>query len=43
MTKSLSWKQWLAASVAVLCVLAAVAWHQMSSRHASERYGSLTL
>ena len=43
MTKSLSWKQWLAASVAVLCVLAAIAWHQMSSRHASERYGSLTL
>ena len=43
MTKTLSGKQWLVATIAVLCVLAALAWHQMSSRSASERYGSLTL
>ena len=41
--KILTWKQWLAAIAVVLCVLAAIAGHQIASLIASERYGSLTL
>lgn len=43
MNKLLRWKKWLAASALVLCVLAAIAWHQSRSLRASQHYATISL
>ncbi|MDR2329716.1 MAG: hypothetical protein LBE58_08965, partial [Comamonas sp.] len=43
MNKLLRWKKWLAATVVVLGVLAAIAWHQARSLKASQHYATISL
>ena len=43
MNMQLRWKKWLAGAAAVLCVLAAMAWHQSRSLQASQHYATLSL
>lgn len=43
MNKLLRWKKWLAATVVVLCALAAIAWHQARSVKASQHYATISL